>query len=666
MEYAEDDLEIRRFRLISVLFAFIYIVVWAYITLARYYSMNANVWDLGYAANVTASIPLSLKTLHAFITQIAYQAIAFLVYPVTLAPVIPAILLLQSILLGLSAIIVFEIGHSITKNKFVSMTACVTYLLYFPLAGVNWFDFHFQSLFVFLFLLGYLLSIKGHYVWAIVVFFMSGTVRFPYMGSVFLAALSLSIPYLLSFVRGNRRIPKGQDLMALSLMFISMAFVIFQYMWLTNVNTALVTVHSSANVSPITDLDAKLLSVGLLFAPLLFIPLFSKKWILPIIPFLFLVFFANNPGYEYPQVFTYWETSSVIPFLFLGLIDVLGVLSRNRPRFTKSPSGYFNRAIRKIFPSTKRILVILLMLSMFLALFLQPYGPLNGSSFNNFELSENTKVNMTLFDSAQSVMNLVPQNEKYVLLQNNLPQFFPRVSIQHILVSPYNIGPNVTQADIASNTFPFNGISQEGVLPINYVILDLNNPQSLTAPSNTVGYPTMLGLVSELFSSGYYGIMAEAHGIILLKRNYTSGMKLFSPYDLNYGLSSTQISTHPASDVVVHLPNAGAGTQWFGDWINLGPGRYSAVLSVASGACSGNITVAAGYAGNNSTFIALDLTTVSVCSQNGTSSFVPISFNFTFSGFIGNVQFSIYSDTMNQTIVPTNLAVHQISVQQNV
>ena len=90
-------------------------------------------------------------------------------------------LVIQEIFLGLPAIVIYLIAQTHIKDKTSSLLISLSYLLYFPLAGVNYYDFHFQAFFMLFFLLGYFTFIKGKYIYSSIFFFLSGTVRFPYM-----------------------------------------------------------------------------------------------------------------------------------------------------------------------------------------------------------------------------------------------------------------------------------------------------------------------------------------------------------------------------------------------------------------------------------------------------------------------------------------------------
>ena len=497
-----------------------YILFWSYVTTAQFFAMNSAIWDLGYSVQVLNGI-IFHATFTNLLTEFSQQGISLILSPLTFLDSIPAILILQNIVLGLPAYVIFEIANDKIENKLISTGIAIIYLLYFPLAGISWFDFHFEAFFIFLFLTGYLFLIKKHNKLAGIFLLLSGFVRFPYMILVTTAMFSIALPNIIESVKyRNFRILR-ECYIIYYILIASVIILVLQYILSISINPGLITIHNSANHNIFYNLKDKLLGIFFLNLPLLFLPLFSKKWILPQLPFYALVFVANNFAYEYPYMFSYWYTDMVIPFLFLGLIDTLQNI-RNLDRFSSRYAWkkYITHLVHILKLSTKRVFLMLVIFTLVTVVYLQPYGPLNSSSFNNFNLWADIKENSTVYRTANEIVNLIPKNQPYILAQNSFVQLFPRPAVKNILVSPYNIGPNVTMSDILDNKFPFDGGSEYGFLPINYVLIDLSNLHTLTEPPTSPGYPTMIQMAQMLYSSGKYGILAASNGIYLLKRDY--------------------------------------------------------------------------------------------------------------------------------------------------
>lgn len=650
------------YRLTSIIIALVYIVVWSIISVERFYAMKANVWDLGFVTNLLHSIAYNSWSPKQLITQFANQGIAFIAAPLALFNSIPSILVFQSVMLGLPAYLLFEICLHENKNPLIAALISVAYVLYFPLAGANWFDVQLMNLFIFLFLLAYLLLIKGHYVSSIIVFLLSGMVRFPFMGLIVISSISLTLPFAVSKLKDRKQKWDNYQLSILVLLILSSGMLCFQYAWIAHINTRLIVTHYGSTVDPFLRISNKLYTVLYLVGPLLFLPFLSKKWILSILPFFGIVFFFNNFVYEYPTLFSVWYSVMVIPFLFLGLIDTLSWLTKRKDKSVKRKpklTGNLQKIFaRKGIPKLLSLLIVIILIS--LALFLQPYGPFNSKSFNNFDLSKNTVINATRFNAANTLIKMIPLNASYVLVQNDLPQLFPRTSIRNIIVAPYNVGPDLNESAIAQNKFPFNGGSYRGFIPINYGIVDINDVHSLTEPAEVPGYFTMIHLLSLLIDSKYYGIVAEDYGLILLKRNYSGLTQIINPYHTTLSLGSFNYQNGSINENGFQINSPQNNVAIRTEFQNIFPGEFNVKLAIQlSGGDNGSIQFNAGYYNTSGFFIYLNRTD---WNPNGSNQLYTHEFtvNITASTFLSNLQFYIVPVNVNETLIIGPITITQI------
>ena len=637
-----------RARVLVVIAVLSYILFWSYITTAQFFAMNSAIWDLGYSIQVLNGIYFH-ATLTNLLTQLSQQGIALILSPITFLNSIPAILIIQNIFIGLPAYVIFEIANVKIANKAISAGIAVIYLLYFPLAGISLFDFHFEAFFMFLFLAGYLFLIKKHNKLAGIFLLLSGFVRFPYMIVVATAMFSIALPNIISFMKNKNFRILREYYIIYSILILSLILLVFQYILSTIINPNLITIHNSTNHNIFYNLNDKILGIVFLNLPLLFLPLFSKKWILPQIPFYGLVFIANNIAYEYPFLFSYWYTDMVIPFLFLGLIDTLHSIQNMK----KINSHYsWNKKIKqlsRIFQiSAKRVFLLLIAFTLVTVVYLQPYGPLNSSSFNNYNLWENIKENSTVYRTANEIVDLIPRNQSYILAQNSFVQLFPRPAIKNILVSPYNIGPNVTASDILDNKFPFDGGSQYGFLPINYVLIDLNNLHTLTEPPISPGYPTMIQMAQMLYSSGKYGILAASNGIYLLKRDYTGlpvlAGQFYQKINLPDGLFLSKVSENDSTPIL-NLSS-----------ITVGPGTYVFTTNLTlEGSNTGTIDELFSY----TTVNAANKTSVVIPVKTFVNRTSKIYTTLTFNNFFDSVSLEYEFLNYNGTVKITSVSLVQ-------
>ncbi|OWP57168.1 MAG: hypothetical protein B2I17_01975 [Thermoplasmatales archaeon B_DKE] len=611
--------------------------------------MNSNIWDLGYSVQVLNSIYFNATSIN-FLIQFSQQGLAFIVSPITFLYSIPAVLVFQSVMLGLPAYVLFEIAYHKTKNLYVSSGVAFAYLLYFPLAGINWFDFHLEALFIFLFLAGYLFMIKGYNKLAFLFLILSGFVRFPYMVLVIGAMFSLLLPCIIKIFKRKKFKISGEERIVLIILISSSLILAAQYLVSIEINPHLITLHLSSSYNPLSNLKDKLLAIALLDGPFLFLPLVSKKWIIPQLPLYVLTFFANNIAYEYPFIFSYWYTDMIIPFLFLGLIDSLMLFDGyNRDHTHSWRKSGIKKAIGKIPMSSKKVFTIILVLIVVCTIYLQPYGPLNSDSFNNFALSDNIIVNGTIYNTAKEVVKMIPESEPFVLAQNDFAMLFPRPAINNILVSPYNIGPNITNSDIARNNFPFNGGSAFGYVPINYVLVNLNNLHSLTEPPFVAGYPTMLSITQMLYASGYYGLVAASNGVYLLERNYSARPVLTGEF--------YQSIAPPSGGFASNLLVSKNTTILREDAIVAGPGTYTFATNITlngtgKGALREYVSTSIGNYEINSPVI------IDINADNKTET---IYASFTFNNFYDSLSFIMSSETYSGLITVHSIALYQKS-----
>ena len=680
-----------KYTLLVLVLVVIYTGLFSFISIAKDYALNSDVWDLGYAYGYISSVAYGHQSFNGYITSFFYQGIVLVIFPIAYFKSLPVLLFFQSFMLALPIYLLFKISKLYNLSDRLSFIVSLCYFFYFPLAGAIWFDFHFQTLFVVLFLTGYLFYLKKRNLMAGTFLLLSGMVRFPYMGLVFLTIFSLIFSLWFTNFKENRVIfkiyEKGEKFLYF-LLVISFFLLLIQYLWISYTNKSLDNIHITNNYNPLTDIYAKLLTILLIFGFMLFIPLFSAKWMLPALPFILLIFFANNTGYYYPELFLDWYSVSILPFLFLGFIEVIqktqisGVkkhvhnshpfflaytkrkLKHNLKSFLKPISPIEGRSLF----FKKNGIYFVLFLLMGSAVFVEPYGPLNSHSFNDFNLQHNIEYNMTQYNAALKVIDLVPINEKYVLVQNDLPQLFVHdLFINNIIVSPYNIGPNVTTQDIKENHFPFCGGSKPGYIKINYVLANLNNIHSLTEPPFQKGFPTMDQILKQLLSSKYYGIKAYSDGIMLLERGYNSSPILFNIQNLSLNLKTLQLHSFKPPRPNLTLLEKNAIKMLFPTnnevciygpfpYLTLLPFNYALSFNISySGLINAKFISNVGYiTGTNETFIFMNST--KICLENHTiNNYRNYLENFTTTSFLDRFQINLYFISGSGTITINNI-----------
>lgn len=503
----------------AVLIAFVY---WSLISLLKYFYFQADVFDLGVNMQNLWSITHSNWTLYRTIFQFDYQGISFILFPLQYGG-FPALLMFQSFIISTGAIAIYYISLIKGIDSRSSLFISVAYLLYFPVSGMTWFDFHFQSLFVPLFLFGYLSYVKKKYWLASIIFLISGIVRFPYAIFPFIFwALSLILEH-------KQDLPKRFIYFAIGNLLLYLLIIGSSYFLLHN---GFIEIHTTQIINPFYNFPIKLITILVLLVPVLFIPIFSAKWYIYMAPYIFLLLFANNPIYEFPRIFTLQYSASFVPFIFLAVIEHLTPNIRINSKHSKwnrvsSKIKKLPNIIRHKESSIMKVTSVLLVTSLCSFVIYQAIGPIEILDQDGLTIKSITQFNQVEFKQFDAISALIPKNCSYILIQNNLPQFLPGPSGNNIRV-PGDIGPNITFIDIANNAFPWTFESFKLVTPINYVIGELNTSQFYNK-TLIRGFPTMANITTEFISSGYYGLLGIEGPFFVLARGYTGAPLIYEP-----------------------------------------------------------------------------------------------------------------------------------------
>lgn len=571
--FAED-----RYRTVLLISIAAYIIFWSILSIGQLLTINEPVFDLALSLQRLWTIFHVPMTLNFIISNIFFDGIVFLFSPISLFNNYAILLVIQTIFLGSASIFLYGISCNYVKNNKISFILAASYLIYFPLAGVNFFSFHFQSFFIFFFIAGYYFYIKQNYKLSLFLFLISGITRYPYMFFPFLFSLVSFGDYF-----KNRRLTSKEVSFRGNLGFFipfllfsfSILFLIIGFFVSSGFSGISADVHASSTGNIVTNLATKIETLILLFLPVLFIPFLSKRWILFYLPFIVLLFFSNNIFYEYPVLFKFQYGTLIIPFIYLGLIDGIFVLvSRKGKNSDKKKLKGFSKQ------SIKTLSIIILILIIVFALFLEPYGPFNSQSKDNYQLGSNLSFNSTLDSQLTKIIKLIPENDTNVLFQNDLPEILPRPpdNSYGFLIAGYTHFTNISNSMIRNNSFSLHLANGSCVnSKINFVLAYLN--------SNTLytGNPSMYTFLTLLYDSGIYGIVAEDMGFVLLERGFHASpiyfvplMETFHTLEENKGLSYL----FPNYNTILNSPQRGVYENKYNP-ISLAPGIYNITFTIS-------------------------------------------------------------------------------------
>lgn len=497
-----------------------YALIFSYFTILKYNSFNAYAWDLGiFNQSLWSTVHggrLFFNTVEQFINPsgvflgIHFSPILLLVLPFySLYSSPQTLLVFQSFILGLGAIPLYFLAKRVLNVRLAAVVLSLVYLLYPPLHGINWFDFHVQSFLPLFFFCTICFLTKENRLGYFFFLFLSLMVAENVPILVLFIGLYCFWLYRKQFINAIRKktisdrnvlIPPLTILIAFLWWFLAL-YIQQQYF---PINPAYSQFYKAADnwsvlgiQDPITlpiyvvlnlgkgfealsyDLLLKLLYVFLLFGPLLFLSFrnlitsITLAWFVP-------VFFSNYRSYY--TIGSHFP-AYVIPFIFLGAVYGLKKIVDSHG-----------------FPSLKIYTKRLLVVGLIFAVFASPLSPVM-TLLNNAALFPDYRPPvMTAHDEMlQVIVDMVPQNAS-ILTQNNIfPHFSNR---ENAYVYPVALILDRAPPD------PMGEYLNNTVQKADFILVD-----TITDPSSTA-------IISKANAIGVYGIYASADGIYLLKKDF--------------------------------------------------------------------------------------------------------------------------------------------------
>jgi len=134
----------------------IYTATFSYFTILKHYEFRTYAWDLGifnqsfwttihYGRFFYSNVELLVNPSGSFFGT-HFSPILLLILPFYAIDSAPqSLLVIQSFVLALAIIPLYKLTFWVSKYRFVGLFFGAIFLLYPPLQGMNWFDFHLQS-----------------------------------------------------------------------------------------------------------------------------------------------------------------------------------------------------------------------------------------------------------------------------------------------------------------------------------------------------------------------------------------------------------------------------------------------------------------------------------------------------------------------------------------
>ncbi|EQD64706.1 hypothetical protein B1B_06614, partial [mine drainage metagenome] len=187
---------------------------------------------------------LAWETAHGPFTWVHYwnsvstSGLSFAFAPVVLLGSYPLLLVIQTVAISLTALSLYYVGSRILGNAYAGLVVALSFLISFAVAGVNWFDLHYEAFFIPLFVSGYALTISGRNRTGYTLLALSGLANFPFMiFPAFFALQSLVYRRWHSYTMVGpmwKPAPRSYDLILLGVAF---AVLVSSYVELSTVRT---------------------------------------------------------------------------------------------------------------------------------------------------------------------------------------------------------------------------------------------------------------------------------------------------------------------------------------------------------------------------------------------------------------------------------------------
>ncbi|QRF74983.1 putative membrane protein [Thermoplasmatales archaeon] len=472
-----------------------YAVIYSIFSVMRFLTYNAYVYDLGLSSSLLYSAVHG--GVYYFIQNPASITANKMIYiPLSVIfqfyPNFIPLLVFQACWIAIGAYPLYMISRKVIVDAKLALLPPLLYLLYYPLAGVAWYDFHFMAIFPTFFFLGFWLYLSDRKATSAIVLFLAAMTNY--------LAVVIVLFFGLVTLLGKKGIVSARSsrIYGITLIIFSVLLLLIINMHFGAAYTATVSNVTGFPQSIFQYLSLKLFLVFALLVPLFFISLYSPKYLILSLPYFVFVFFqGSHLPYFSPINFQY--PSLVIPGIFISFVYGTRKL---KDISSKKSNGRRIRRIAKALIATNIILAIVL----------TPVGSI--ITGDNALYDGHSVMLYTAQDSALNAMiGHIPAGSS-VMIQANMPQ----------LTAGYNW---IVPYEFNGSNYPDYAIND----PYEHLF---NNTQEVYL-SNTSQEVTVF---NEFLNSGEYAILSEQYGIILLERNWT-GIAEFTPLIINHSISLT-------------------------------------------------------------------------------------------------------------------------------
>ncbi|HTT45850.1 MAG TPA: DUF2079 domain-containing protein [Thermoplasmata archaeon] len=610
--------------------AAVYAGILSYFSYLRFESFNSSINDLGFYNQ------LFWITLHggpnawatyaqtSFYASYPWQTSTFFllvpVYAVFPSPV--TLLVAQSIGISVATVPIYLLARKYGLSGWEGFALGGCYLLNFQVQSVNLNDFHLQAFYPLtffsmvlfyeygwrkLFLVAGVLSLATNPLTLVLTFF--------FLGAVLLRECSpgLSLSKLLHRTLDWLRAPNAFVI----LFVIGVAFGAFE-LWAGLVGAYHVGASSVQSGWPGYFSTGPNRAIFLIatFVPFLAVAFLVRETLVLMIPLAAFLALADI-SFFYPYI----GRQDLLEFLVVALWGLLLYASRHREwhipdRARRVLSRRRARRFRLPHSASPNLTVTTTIVTTavcFIAL--SPLSPWNVIPRYVANLNETPSNILTVTPSDRflsSAMALIPSNAS-VLTQNNIPQLTGRYAFQWAF--PGKTPPNLT--------------------PVQFILSDQSSDHFAQ-----VWYFYLRPYIETALGSGDFGILAIGYGVLLLERGYSGPPRLEGP--LPYPATDMTLSSGYWQDGIAVHPPAFSLAFWYGPYVDLPAGNYTATFRVMIGPGTPSFAQVLDLAVTNQTGLNRTfhgLLPVDVGQFPGPYVWTDLTLNFTLTGFLVDAEF---------------------------
>ena len=653
----------------------LFIFYWFQFSTDKVTSMYASVYDLGIEMEEGWLVFHTQWTPHLLFVDFGPYSGILILSPLMAFGSFSVLLLAQTLAASLSSIPLYFAATKRLSSKFYGLLISVSYFIYFPVAGLDQFDFHEQIFFVPFFIAGYCAYVYGRYNTAVALMVVAGLFKFPYLLFPLAFVVALYVGSILEHGRLRSLEPLKERF---AILLVSISVVLLGVAYLSIQAGTGVTGYVAQGSVGIANLyqapDQKLFTTMLLIIPFLFIPWKSRFGLLTV-PVIAVLWLYNTPAWLYPGLFRGQFSSGIVAPYYIAFIEGLvacfpHLLTSGDRGQTRSMEAH--RALRQLesrwmIQAVSASLVIMCAI----ATVAQPFGPLNASSQDSFFAQEVMHPNLQQYNEITRINSLIPTSADAsgILVENNIPEIFPRPDHYGLDASNPLAGP----LEVDYNWNFFNNYTELGAdgryysISPDFVFMSpyFGGPSAyyefIDAYAPSPHNLSNLALVEHLYKSGQYAFVAEAQGAFLLERGYSGLPEYFVP--LNESFPSGSFFAEPGitnSQGALSTSNATSQAFFYGPFTTLIPGTYRVTyfFQSQSNASSNELTLSTYY--NVNTRLCYHI--VNGTHFNSSGNLTSISYDIDLTDFVGGVQFTAWINSWSGHIQFNGIAIQQLGV----